>query len=45
MTELLSFILGFAVCAYLTSKLLASKAKEGQSPVLDKDGSVYWKTN
>ncbi len=43
MTEFLTFILGFAVCAYLTGKLLARKAKNGERPIFDTDGSIYWK--
>lgn len=43
MTEFLTFLLGYAVSAYLTSKLLARKAKNGERPIFDTDGSLYWK--
>ncbi len=43
MTKLLTFILGFAICGYLTNKMLTKKARDGERPVLDADGSIYWK--
>ncbi len=38
-------IVGFGICAALTNRLLALKARQNKHPVIDKDGDIYWTSN